>query len=233
MKIGIIFKPLPILRLVIGIGLSFAGILLVQKYYSISIFSVINYQPDIVYELCLNFTLRFIKFDCQTFGDIFQDQYEFLFILKFLHSLWLLSVSSKKCFTEEHRESQSYTEYFLIICYIFDTFEISRYLQMTSFLLTLFPDLTPGYFLLFLIVALLIGMSKAGLSGFGLAMVPLMALIFGAKPSTGVILPMLDCCRYYGCDILPQKCCMEIHFQDTSVGCSRCFNCACNREDGE
>ena len=34
-------------------------------------------------------------------------------------------------------------------------------------------------------------MSKAGLSGFGLAMVPLMALIFGAKPSTGVILPML------------------------------------------
>ena len=62
---------------------------------------------------------------------------------------------------------------------------------MTSFILALKPDLTPGYFLLFLIVAMLIGMSKAGLSGFGLVMVPLMALIFGAKPSTGVILPML------------------------------------------
>jgi hypothetical protein len=62
---------------------------------------------------------------------------------------------------------------------------------MTSFVLSLKPDLTPGYFLLFLIVAMLIGMSKAGLSGFGLVMVPLMALIFGAKPSTGVILPML------------------------------------------
>jgi len=62
---------------------------------------------------------------------------------------------------------------------------------MTSFILSLKPDLTPGYFLLFLTVAILIGMSKAGLSGFGLVMVPLMALIFGAKPSTGVILPML------------------------------------------
>ncbi len=55
----------------------------------------------------------------------------------------------------------------------------------------LHPDLTPGLFILFLFSALIIGMSKAGLSGFGLAMVPLMALIFGAKESTGVILPML------------------------------------------
>ena len=53
MKVGIIIKTLPILRLIIGIGLSFAGILLVQKYYSISIFSVINYQPDIVMSFIL------------------------------------------------------------------------------------------------------------------------------------------------------------------------------------
>jgi uncharacterized protein len=53
------------------------------------------------------------------------------------------------------------------------------------------PDLTPGFFLLFLLAALVIGMSKAGLSGFGLMAVPIMALIFGAKESTGVILPML------------------------------------------
>jgi uncharacterized protein len=62
---------------------------------------------------------------------------------------------------------------------------------MTSYLLTLFPGLTPFYLLLFIIVAIVIGMSKAGLSGFGLAVVPVMALIFGAKESTGVILPML------------------------------------------
>jgi uncharacterized protein len=62
---------------------------------------------------------------------------------------------------------------------------------MTSLVTSLFPGLTPIHLILFIVVALLIGMSKAGLSGFGLAMVPIMALIFGAKPSTGVILPML------------------------------------------
>lgn len=62
---------------------------------------------------------------------------------------------------------------------------------MTSFLLSINPDLTPGYLLLFLIVAIVIGMSIAGLSGFGLAVVPVMALISGAKEPTGVILPML------------------------------------------
>jgi uncharacterized membrane protein YfcA len=53
------------------------------------------------------------------------------------------------------------------------------------------PALTPGYMLLFLFAALILGMSKAGLSGFGLTAVPVMALIFGARESTGVILPML------------------------------------------
>ena len=62
---------------------------------------------------------------------------------------------------------------------------------MNTFLASIHPDLTPGFFLLFLLSALTIGMSKAGLSGLGLVMVPLMALIFGARESTGIILPML------------------------------------------
>jgi hypothetical protein len=62
---------------------------------------------------------------------------------------------------------------------------------MDSFPASLHPALTPGFFILFLLLALLLGMAKAGLSGFGLAVVPVMALIFGAKESTGVILPML------------------------------------------
>jgi uncharacterized protein len=62
---------------------------------------------------------------------------------------------------------------------------------MNSFLLSLHPALTPVFFALFLLLAILLGMAKAGLSGFGLAVVPVMALIFGAKESTGVILPML------------------------------------------
>lgn len=62
---------------------------------------------------------------------------------------------------------------------------------MISYLLSLNPHLTPGFLILFFIVALLLGMTKAGLSGLSLAVIPVMALIFGAKESTGVILPML------------------------------------------
>lgn len=62
---------------------------------------------------------------------------------------------------------------------------------MNSFLSSIHPDLNTGFFFLFILSALTIGMSKAGLSGLGLAMVPMMALIFGARESTGVILPML------------------------------------------
>ena len=39
--------------------------------------------------------------------------------------------------------------------------------------------------------ALLIGISKTGIQGIGMLTVPILAVIFGAKPSTGVILPML------------------------------------------
>ncbi len=41
------------------------------------------------------------------------------------------------------------------------------------------------------ISALVIGMAKAGLNGLTLFFIPLMALSFGGKPSTGIILPML------------------------------------------
>lgn len=39
--------------------------------------------------------------------------------------------------------------------------------------------------------AFIIGMSKTGIQGLSLISVPLMALTFGAKPSTGLILPIL------------------------------------------
>lgn len=39
--------------------------------------------------------------------------------------------------------------------------------------------------------ALLIGMSKTGIQGISMLAVPMMAITFGAKPSTGLILPML------------------------------------------
>jgi len=40
---------------------------------------------------------------------------------------------------------------------------------------------------------LLIGISKTGINGLGMIYVPILALIFGAKPSTGILLPMLCC----------------------------------------
>lgn len=39
--------------------------------------------------------------------------------------------------------------------------------------------------------AVLIGISKTGIQGISMLAVPLMAIVFGAKPSTGLILPML------------------------------------------
>lgn len=44
---------------------------------------------------------------------------------------------------------------------------------------------------LFFLCALLTGMAKGGLKGIGLVIVPLMALVFGARESTGILLPML------------------------------------------
>ena len=62
---------------------------------------------------------------------------------------------------------------------------------MIQYILSLNQNLTPAFLLLFFVVALVLGMAKAGFSGLGTAIIPVMALIFGAKESTGVILPML------------------------------------------
>lgn len=44
---------------------------------------------------------------------------------------------------------------------------------------------------IFFLSALLVGMSKTGIQGIGLLPVAMMAMIFGAKPSTGLLLPIL------------------------------------------
>ncbi len=44
---------------------------------------------------------------------------------------------------------------------------------------------------LFFFCALLIGMSKTGIQGIGALTVPLLAILFGAKSSTGILLPIL------------------------------------------
>ncbi|MDR1121892.1 MAG: sulfite exporter TauE/SafE family protein [Dysgonamonadaceae bacterium] len=55
---------------------------------------------------------------------------------------------------------------------------------------SLWMNTTYDWVLLFM-CALLIGMSKTGIQGITLLAIPFMAINFGAKPSTGLILPML------------------------------------------
>lgn len=49
-----------------------------------------------------------------------------------------------------------------------------------------------------IIAAILIGMGKTGLSGAGNLAIPLMAILFGGKPSTGIILPLLCMADLFG-----------------------------------
>ena len=51
---------------------------------------------------------------------------------------------------------------------------------------------------IFVLVAILIGMGKTGVQGAGLVAVPALALIFGARDSTGVLLPILIFADLFG-----------------------------------
>lgn len=51
--------------------------------------------------------------------------------------------------------------------------------------------LTGMQWMLVLLCAMLIGMSKTGLSGVGLMVIPILANVFGGRPSVGLLLPIL------------------------------------------
>lgn len=51
--------------------------------------------------------------------------------------------------------------------------------------------LTIAGFLLAFLAAFLLGMGKAGIKGLGVLIVLIMALVFGGKPSTGVLIPLM------------------------------------------
>lgn len=52
-------------------------------------------------------------------------------------------------------------------------------------------DLSPASWAVSIVSAFFIGIAKTGISGLGIAVVPLMASVFPARASTGIILPML------------------------------------------
>ena len=51
--------------------------------------------------------------------------------------------------------------------------------------------LTPAEWTLFVLCALLMGTAKTGVAGAGMAVVPVVASIFGGRPSVGIMLPIL------------------------------------------
>jgi uncharacterized membrane protein YfcA len=52
-------------------------------------------------------------------------------------------------------------------------------------------DLSLAQWVVLIACGCLISMAKAGIAGTGLMIVPIMAYVFGGKPSTGLVLPML------------------------------------------
>ena len=63
---------------------------------------------------------------------------------------------------------------------------------MSYFLNLLEPyHLTLFSFLIAFLAALLLGMGKAGIKGLGVVIVLIMAIVFGGKPSTGVLIPLM------------------------------------------
>src|SRR5580765_4723968 len=56
---------------------------------------------------------------------------------------------------------------------------------------TQMPDFSPAHWVLAVLAAIGMGISKAGFAGVGLFHVVVFALLFGARSSTGVVLPML------------------------------------------
>ena len=59
-------------------------------------------------------------------------------------------------------------------------------------------DFSIIHWLLFFLCAIFIGMSKVGVPGVSLIVVPVLAIIFGGKASTGVLLPMLMMADIFG-----------------------------------
>ncbi|MBP6609923.1 MAG: sulfite exporter TauE/SafE family protein [Paludibacter sp.] len=59
-------------------------------------------------------------------------------------------------------------------------------------------ELSLSMWLLVILSAVMIGMSKVGVSGIGTLVIPIMAFVFGGMPSSGLVLPMLIMADVFG-----------------------------------
>ncbi len=72
------------------------------------------------------------------------------------------------------------------------------YISDLSFFAMLELDFSTLQWILFAACGMLIGMSKVGVPGISMLVVPTLALIFGGKASTGILLPMLMMADIFG-----------------------------------
>lgn len=79
---------------------------------------------------------------------------------------------------------------------------------MFEYVVNLLPD--PGLWWVVILCAVLIGFCKTSFAVVGTAVVPIMALAFGAKPSTGLLLPIL-CLADIGAIIYYRRSCSWYH----------------------
>ena len=63
----------------------------------------------------------------------------------------------------------------------------------THFFMDIFSAYSAGNWFLIALAACIIGLAKAGLKGIDMLNVTLMAIVFGGKASTGIVLPLLCC----------------------------------------
>lgn len=61
-----------------------------------------------------------------------------------------------------------------------------------------FPELMQIHWIFLILSGILVGMSKVGVPGVSLIVIPALVFVFGGKPSTGVLLPMLMMADLFG-----------------------------------
>ncbi|MFI3322518.1 MAG: sulfite exporter TauE/SafE family protein [Rikenellaceae bacterium] len=79
-----------------------------------------------------------------------------------------------------------------------------------EYLINLLPDTSLWWVMM--ICAVLIGFTKTSFAAVGTIVVPIMALVFGAKPSTGLLLPIL-CIADIGAIVYYRKSCSWVHLR--------------------
>ncbi len=85
-------------------------------------------------------------------------------------------------------------------------------------------DLSVFEWIVLVIAAMLIGFSKAGVSSMGILVVTLFMILFPAKESVGILLPLLIVGDLFAVTYYRKKCGLEVFVLSSSIRSCRGFN---------